>query len=94
MGEPIHRDATIASEAVRYALITDAFTTKELVKALDTSLPNRTVIEVLQELEREGWVERENEESEVWISGKRTHRLRCEEVPLSYTTLCDAQGVC
>ncbi|KTG08559.1 hypothetical protein AUR64_17950 [Haloprofundus marisrubri] len=89
MGEAIHRDATVAGEAIRYALITDAFTTEEILSVSSPCPPRDDVVRTLQELERRGWLARDEADDTVWVAGPRAQTLRCEEIPLSTSHLCD-----
>jgi hypothetical protein len=78
MGEPIHRTAQVAAEAVRFAVLGGTFDTLELVEQLPESVPVGEVERALRQLERAGWLERSERESPVWHAGKRARELSCD----------------
>lgn len=93
MGEPIGNDAGVAGEAIRYALLTDAFTTAEVRAAAGRDLSRREVVRTLRELVREGWLARDDGD-DGWTPGERTRRRRCAELTVSQHHPCDATGTC
>jgi hypothetical protein len=75
MGEPIHRTARVAAEAVRFAVLGGTFDTLELVERLPEAVPVDEVERSLRQLERAGWLERSERDSPVWHAGERAREL-------------------
>jgi hypothetical protein len=93
MGEPIGRDVAVAGVALRYALVTDVFTTEEILAAMADPPGSEDVVRALRELVRAGWLARSEDDPTLWTAGPRAIRLRCEEVPLSRGHLCEDSEV-
>jgi hypothetical protein len=75
MGEPIHRTAQVAAEAVRFAVLEGTFDTLELVERLPGSVPVSEIERTLRQLECAGWLERSDRDSPVWHAGERARDL-------------------
>lgn len=94
MDETATTAATVGAAAVRYAMITDAFSAAELALAADGD-PDETVVrDVLTALAREGWVAQVTDDPTLWTAGSRAEELRCTEVPTAHDRLCTATGCC